>query len=385
MFFVVVSLIPLLTLLWWWRADRLARASRQRWARVVVAVAAVLALASISVIFSGWRATPIWAYAFVWFLIVLPATLIVMAVAGLSRGLIWAGRTIAKRPAPDREPGPSRRAILAAAAVAPPLVALGGAGVGYVRLDDFRIRRLDIPLANLPPALDGLKIVHVSDTHVGTLTRGNVLRDIVDAVNAEEADLVVHTGDLINRELRDLPEAAEMMTAMRGRLGVVCVEGNHDLMEGLEKFRRGAVERGVDLLVNERRTLRANGVELDLLGMAWPRERSDAGVEATFAALPAPRADRFTLLLAHHPHAFDSARRAGVDLTLGGHTHGGQLMLPGDVGFGPLMYRYWSGLYRDPAGRATFISNGVGNWFPLRTFAPAEIGVLTLRAAPPSA
>src|SRR5690606_32559074 len=102
----------------------------------------------------------------------------------------------------------------------------------------------------------------------------------------------------------------------------------------------------------------------------------------TFAELPPKRPGAFSLLLAHHPHAFDAARAAGINLTLGGHTHGGQLMLPGDVGFGPLMYRYWSGLYRDATGSAAFISNGAGNWFPLRTFAPAEIAVLTLRTSP---
>jgi predicted MPP superfamily phosphohydrolase len=88
----------------------------------------------------------------------------------------------------------------------------------------------------------------------------------------------------------------------------------------------------------------------------------------------------FTICLAHHPHAFDVARDRGIGLTLAGHTHGGQLMLPGDIGFGPLMYRYWSGLYTE-GGAAAVINNGTGNWFPLRTFAPAEVGVLTLRRA----
>ena len=90
----------------------------------------------------------------------------------------------------------------------------------------------------------------------------------------------------------------------------------------------------------------------------------------------------FPILLAHHPHAFDAAAAAGVPLTVSGHTHGGQLMLSDAVGFGPLMYRYWSGLYRKPEhnGASLVVSNGVGNWFPLRTGAPAEIIHLTLRS-----
>src|SRR5690606_267402 len=96
--------------------------------------------------------------------------------------------------------------------------------------------------------------------------------------------------------------------------------------------------------------------------------------------------DAFPILLAHHPHAFDAAAAAGIPLTVSGHTHGGQLMLSEGVGFGPLMYRYWSGLYRNPAHNeaALVVSNGVGNWFPLRTRAPAEIIHLTLRPAPPT-
>ncbi|MEL7239886.1 MAG: metallophosphoesterase, partial [Planctomycetota bacterium] len=95
--------------------------------------------------------------------------------------------------------------------------------------------------------------------------------------------------------------------------------------------------------------------------------------------LPKPRDGAFPILLAHHPHAFDSAKQAGIPLTLAGHTHGGQLMLPGDLGFGPIMYKYWSGTYRDPAtDAAVVVSNGSGNWFPLRTYAPAEVILLTL-------
>ena len=90
------------------------------------------------------------------------------------------------------------------------------------------------------------------------------------------------------------------------------------------------------------------------------------------------------LLQAAGIHAYygDSHILRGVDLTLSGHTHGGQLMLSSSVGFGPLLYRYWSGLYRkpEPNEAALVVSNGAGNWFPLRTGAPAEIIDLTLRS-----
>jgi predicted MPP superfamily phosphohydrolase len=110
-------------------------------------------------------------------------------------------------------------------------------------------------------------------------------------------------------------------------------------------------------------------------------ERGDEAIRTAMDnLLQQRRPDAFPILLAHHPHAFDRAAEAGIPVTLAGHTHGGQLMLSDNLGFGPLMFRYWSGEY----GRGTsklFVSNGVGNWFPLRTHAPAEIVHLTLRRA----
>ena len=209
------------------------------------------------------------------------------------------------------------------------------------------------------------------------------------ATNALDADLVVHTGDLINHDLAYLPEAAEMVTAMRGRFGVYVVEGNHDLFDGRAAFLDPARRLGMDVLSNEVRRLRVRGHDVDLLGLRWgaPRrgggrayQRGDAAIAESFAELPPARPGAFAVLLAHHPHAFDAARAAGVPLTLSGHSHGGQLMLRGGVGFGPLMYRYYSGLYT-AGGAATVVSNGTGNWFPLRVNAPAEILHLTLRRA----
>jgi hypothetical protein len=84
--------------------------------------------------------------------------------------------------------------------------------------------------------------------------------------------------------------------------------------------------------------------------------------------------------MAHHPHAFDAAIEADVPLTLAGHTHGGYCMLDSRHGVGPALFRYWSGLYAR-GGSQLVVSNGVGNWFPIRVNAPAEIVHLTLRCA----
>jgi len=112
----------------------------------------------------------------------------------------------------------------------------------------------------------------------------------------------------------------------------------------------------------------------------WYRQTNDQNTAASIARVAAQRqAGAFPILLAHHPHAFDRAAAAGLPLVLSGHTHGGQLMLTKNIGVGPLRFRYWSGIYEKP-GSKLFVNNGVGNWFPLRINAPAEIVKLTLRA-----
>jgi hypothetical protein len=118
------------------------------------------------------------------------------------------------------------------------------------------------------------------------------------------------------------------------------------------------------------------------LGIRWGgRSGFDAATGAHVRnTLRLRRSDAFPILLAHHPHAFDPAAEAGIPLTLAGHTHGGQLMLTEHIGPGPLMYKYWSGMYRKEQSQLV-VSNGVGNWFPLRINAPAEIVHITLRPA----
>src|SRR5205085_1142502 len=114
-----------------------------------------------------------------------------------------------------------------------------------------------------------------------------------------------------------------------------------------------------------------------------PWNRRDAYInEHTQETLSLRDPNAFPILLSHHPHAFDPASAQGIPLTLAGHTHGGQLMLTPTFGAGPLLFKYWSGLYRRLTGEALVVSNGTGNWFPLRINAPAEILHLTLRRAP---
>jgi predicted MPP superfamily phosphohydrolase len=289
-------------------------------------------------------------------------------------------RAVRRAPAAEksRSMGVTRREFLGAtAAFTPPMLTLATAEIGEAQLDGFRIRRIEVPVPDLPPALEGVSIAHVSDFHVGRFTRGKILGRIVEETNRLDADVIALTGDFINHSLRDLPVALDVVRALRARSIIAAREGNHDLIEDGRAFRRESERGGMPLLLGDTAAMNIRGQRVQILGLPW--NHSTAGMRDSTAALLARRdPGAWPLLLAHHPHAWDFS--GDIPLTLSGHTHGGQFMLTGRLGFGPLFYRYWSGLYTRRSG-ALVVSNGVGNWFPVRIQAPAEILHLTLRHA----
>lgn len=380
-FTVLLSSFALGDVVWWALAQRRLRA--RAW-QIAAGLFAFAQFGGLAIIIGGrWTGEgwgdalprPIISAIYTWHLLILLPWLGVAAVSGLVRGL---RRVVVTPPRPASEPCLSRREFLREAAVlAPALGALGGAGVGEWQLEQFRVRRLELPLPTLPPALDGLTIAHVTDVHVGRFTRAPVMERIVQQTNALEADLVLLTGDLLNYALADLPAAIDFVRGLRGRHGVFLCEGNHDLFESPVGFWRGVGRAGLPFLRGENAALSVRGARVQVFGLPWTH--GDRAHAAALSAAARQREDgAFPILLAHHPHVFDHAEN--FPLTLAGHTHGGQLMLTENLGFGPWMFRYWSGLYRQ-AQRALVVSNGVGNWFPIRIGAPAEVVHLTLRRA----
>ena len=295
-----------------------------------------------------------------------------------------AGQNASAVAPPASNPVSRREFISACAAVAPPLLTFGLAGLALPQLDHFRLRRFTLALPSLPKPLDGMTIAQVSDIHLGEWTHGPILQEMVNATNALRADVVLLTGDLINYELSDLSEAIALVKKMQGRYGQWMIEGNHDLLENGVEFERRVKESGVPLLLDESALATVRGYPVQFFGLRWMdgvgsyRDRVTALQVSELMKQRQP--DAFPILLAHHPHAFDPAVEADLPLTLTGHTHGGQLMLDKDVGVGPLLFRYWSGLYKR-GNSHLIVSNGVGNMFPLRINAPAEIVQITLRRA----
>ena len=332
--------------------------------------------------------------AMVWHYFALGFAFAVLLPLGILRAYPWMARwkvgvTAARRnrpvATPARENSLTRREFLgAAAALAPPLFTIGLTGVALAQLSHFRLRRFTLSIPALPRALDGITIAHVTDTHVGRLTCGRVLREMVDTTNALRADLVLLTGDLIDYDLADLSEGIALVKAMEGRYGQWMVEGNHDLLDDGGEFERRVKAAGVPLLLDESAVTHVRGYPVQFFGLRWMT--SGVGQSDRVTALQVHdvlkhrQPDAFPILLAHHPHAFDAAVKADLPLTLAGHTHGGQCMLDDHHGLGPALFRYWSGLYARGHSQLV-VSNGVGNWLPIRINAPAEIVNLTLRCA----
>jgi len=390
---VLLLLFYLGDALWWLRVKR--RVRNQPWRGLALAFIGLQAV-GISMLlasrFGGWPLDgylprPILALVFIWHLLFVVPWMLVMAALGVGKGIAALGRWFARvqrREVEASNLGVSRRDFLKSAATLAPAVITGGAAiVSETQLDDFRIRPMELKLPTLPAALDGLSIAHVSDTHVGRFTKGKMLAKIADEVNSLNADLVLMTGDLIDYSLRDLPVGIEFMKSLKSKHGTYLCEGNHDLFQDPVEFRRTVVRSGLNLLRDEQLTLPIRGVRLQLMGLAWVaghRVSREHAVHDMQAQMDRMRTEldgkAFPIVLAHHPHAFDYAEK--FPLMLAGHTHGGQLMLNAQTGFGSLLFRYWSGLY-EKDGRQLVVSNGVGNWFPLRINAPAEIVHLTLR------
>ncbi len=247
---------------------------------------------------------------------------------------------------------------------------------------------VDVPLAGLPAALHGFTIAQISDIHVGPTIKRPYLARIVAVVNRLEADMVAVTGDLVDGTVRELGQHVAPLAALRSTHGTFFVTGNHEYYVSgaagasawVDELRR----LGLKVLMNEHAVLRHAGAAIVVAGITDfsahhfdPAQRSDP-----FAALiGAPAGITTRVLLAHQPRSAEAAERAGFQLQLSGHTHGGQF-LPWNW-FVRFQQPFTAGLHR-LRRLWVYTSRGTGYWGPPKRFgAPSEITRLRLVVAGP--
>ena len=307
---------------------------------------------------------------------------------------------------------PSRRYFFQTASVLAGSVPFVGALYGFAseRLR-YRIHEVSVPFANLPPALEGLRIVQLSDIHLnGYMTREQVRR-AVDMANGLSADLAVVTGDFITSASDPLADCVAELARLRAPLGVWGCNGNHEIYAGVEAAARELFHRaGMRLLRQENSQLTWRGAQFNLIGVDYQRERTPGGQRLQM--LPhvgrLVRRDMPNILLSHNPNSFPRAAELGIELQLTGHTHGGQVQVEIlDHRFSPARFftPFIAGLYQHALGAAPaqssapngesrvasyesapqsclYVNRGLGTvGAPVRIGVPPEITLLTLRRA----
>lgn len=254
----------------------------------------------------------------------------------------------------------------------------GFAGYGVAgALDLPGLRSSVIELDSLPPAWDGLRIAQISDVHAGPYMPADRMRRVARMVASTEPDVVVFTGDQMDRRPSDARRFVRGFSGMSAPLGVYGILGNHDHYFDPEISERALVDAGITPLVNDARVFDRGGAELALIGL----EDLNAGAgRAPDFGLLRRYPDAFRLCLSHQPRTWHDAAAAGAHLTLSGHTHGGQIALTKrNLNVARFQGRYIAGPYRQDDA-VLYVSRGIGvGAVPLRLGAPPEVDLLVLR------
>lgn len=344
--------------------------------------AAVLAMAALTVAplpvlaraFGGGAypsaATRLWVFRPFWYAQLLVPLVAVAGLAGMLAGL------------PFGAGGRAGRGAMAGAASA--LAALGAWGFAGTRR--LVVRRMELPLAGLPDGLEGMRLVQLSDLHVGPHTSRRHLARVAAAVRDARPELIAVTGDQVDDYARDVEPFAAAFGALEAPLGVFAIPGNHDVYAGWAAVRRGMEAMGWTVLVNDAVPCERGGARFWVAGTGDP---AGGQVGRGGGALAAPDVGRtlapvppgeFVLALAHNPALWPALAERGVPLTLSGHTHYGQLAAP-RLGWSvaSVFLELAMGTYR-AGGSVLYINPGTNFWgIPFRIGALPEVTVVTLR------
>jgi predicted MPP superfamily phosphohydrolase len=267
------------------------------------------------------------------------------------------------------------------------------------------IDRVEAPVANLPPELDGLRIAQLSDIHIGDYMPAREIARAVAMANGLQPDLTVVTGDFISSDNDPLEACITELSRLRAPLGVWGCNGNHEAYAELEdEAERLFREKGMRLLRAASAVVEHKGARFNLLGVDYQSDhpgRDEAPGPKLREIEALVRRDMPNFLLSHNPNSFHRAAELGIELSLAGHTHGGQVkfeIVDHSVSPARLFTPFVAGLYRLPLYRpadrlamtgvagsehaALYVNRGLGTiGFPVRLGSPPEITLLTLRRA----
>lgn len=306
----------------------------------------------------------------------------------------------------------SRRYFFQAAGVIAGAVPFVSAAYGFAaERFRFSVREVEIPVADLPAALDGLRITQVSDIHIGSYMPAAQVRRAVDMANELRGDLTVVTGDFVTRRGDPLEDCITELSRLRAPLGVWGCNGNHEIYARAEERSAELFQKfGMKLLRQENAELRWKGSAFNLIGVDYQRQHDAEGNRAPMlvGTERLVRRDVPNILLSHNPNSFRRAAELGIELSLAGHTHGGQVRVEIlDHRWSPAQFLtpYVAGLYTRPLrapsdlddreifaalpasgprppGSRIYVNRGLGTiGAPVRLGVPPEITLITLRRA----
>jgi uncharacterized protein len=302
----------------------------------------------------------------------------VTGVLAIYQALVWVRRLL------HADVNPGRRRVLNAAGGA--LMAAPFAAIGYgafIQRTNFQVREVDIPLAGLPPDLDGLRILQLSDIHLSAFLSEAEFSRVIDATLHISAHLAVVTGDLISGRSDPLDACIRQLARVKADAGIFGCMGNHERYSKVEDYTaRQSARVGIRFLRGQAQTLRFGNATLNLAGLDFQPQRERSRYLRGAESLIVPGATN--LLLQHNPDVFPVAARQGYNLLLAGHTHGGQVtveILDQSINPARFFTPYVYGLYRQ-GNAAAYVTRGIGTiGIPARIGAPPEISLLRLRKA----
>ncbi|MEO8112157.1 MAG: metallophosphoesterase [Ginsengibacter sp.] len=296
------------------------------------------------------------------------------------------------------EDGISRSVFLSWLGLAAGGTLFGSLVYGFSNKYNYHIKRVQLSFDNLPEAFNGLKIVHFSDVHSGSFTNKKAVIHGVEKIMAENADLIIFSGDLVNNQATEMKDYMDVFNKVKAPMGVYSTFGNHDYgdyvswpidgvtkAQNLKDLAKVHAALGWRLLMNEHVALEKNGEEIALIGIEnWSSKARFPKYGDMAKAYKGTEKYPFKMLISHDPSHWDAQVRShysDVDLMFSGHTHGMQfgIEIPG-FKWSPVQYVYkeWAGLYEE-GKQKLYVNRGFGFiGYPGRVGILPEITVMEL-------